>query len=208
MEVLDIPYAIKLIRKNEQQTEEWSGGTTTELAIYPEEANFHKRNFDWRLSTATVDTEQSSFTPFPGVWRFTMVLRGELSLLIEGQSALLLKSLEQASYSGDLETTSIGKAKNFNLMVTKGCDAKLHAFHLQKKVQNDYAIAPEKSEFRSFTEAFYCIDGKTAVTIGEKEKIELETGDLLQLSTMEPGERLDITFFPEEVQLVKAVVYT
>ena len=31
-------YSIELIRKEEQKTTNWSGGTTTELAIYPKDA--------------------------------------------------------------------------------------------------------------------------------------------------------------------------
>lgn len=58
---------IKVITKEQQKTSTWSGGTTTQLAIYPEDADYGKRNFTWRLSSATVEAEESVFTSLPGI---------------------------------------------------------------------------------------------------------------------------------------------
>ena len=63
----------------------WSGGTTTELFIYPEGATYEDRNFKFRLSIATVESETSEFTPLAGVKRTLMLLHGELTLKHEGQ---------------------------------------------------------------------------------------------------------------------------
>ena len=38
-------------------TTEWSGGTTTQLAISPERAAYGDREFLWRLSSATVELD-------------------------------------------------------------------------------------------------------------------------------------------------------
>ena len=47
----------------------WSGGSTTELFIWPEGADYGKREFTLRVSSARVDLEESDFTPLQGAWR-------------------------------------------------------------------------------------------------------------------------------------------
>ena len=42
---------------------QWSGGTTTQIAIAPQGAQYGDRTFLWRLSSATVDLDASDFTP-------------------------------------------------------------------------------------------------------------------------------------------------
>ena len=63
-------------------TTDWSGGTTTQLAIAPEEAVYAERDFLWRLSSAQVELEHSDFTPLPDYNRLISVLKGELELKI------------------------------------------------------------------------------------------------------------------------------
>ena len=71
--------SMKIYPASTQKTAKWSGGLTTELFIYPEGSAYSERNFDFRLSTATVEIETSVFTPLPHVQRTLMVL--ELSLI-------------------------------------------------------------------------------------------------------------------------------
>lgn len=66
--------------KKQHTTTKWSGGETTELFIYPENANYKAGNYQFRLSTATVEIEASTFTPLPGVDRTLIVLEGEMQL--------------------------------------------------------------------------------------------------------------------------------
>ena len=53
----------KLLTRDDYVTTNWSGGTTTQLAIAPEGAVYGDRNFLWRLSSATVELDHSDFTP-------------------------------------------------------------------------------------------------------------------------------------------------
>ena len=58
------PHLIHLT-KDDYVVSQWSGGTTTQLAIAPSGAQYGDRAFLWRLSSATVDLEESDFTPLP-----------------------------------------------------------------------------------------------------------------------------------------------
>ena len=43
----------------------WSGGTTTQIAIFPSDTPYSTRDFLWRVSSAVVTDEKSIFTPPP-----------------------------------------------------------------------------------------------------------------------------------------------
>lgn len=122
---------IHLIKSN-YEINEWSGGTTTELFIYPEGAEYAERNFHFRLSTATVEAEESTFTPLAGVNRTLMVLYGDLELDHEGHHSKKLGPFEQDHFKGDWNTCSRGKCVDFNLMCRGNTTGELNGFALQK----------------------------------------------------------------------------
>lgn len=100
-------------------TNRWSGGTTTELFIFPEKSSYADRNFDFRLSMATVEVEESDFTPLPNIFRKTLILDGEITLAHNGEEAEKFIKHSVATYDGGWKTKSVGKCTDFNLM-TKG----------------------------------------------------------------------------------------
>ena len=61
-------------------TTQWSGGATTQLAIAPKGAVYADRDFLWRLSSATVELDESDFTPLPAYDRVISTLRGDMVL--------------------------------------------------------------------------------------------------------------------------------
>ena len=110
----------QLITQEELKTTRWSGGTTTQLAIYPPLANYSKRNFQWRLSSAVVEDPTSTFTTLPGVARILLILEGSLQLHHAQQGDYHLNTYQQNSFWGDWHTTSQGKVTDFNLMLAQG----------------------------------------------------------------------------------------
>lgn len=80
-----------LLRPEDYVTTEWSGGTTTQLAIAPGDAVYADREFLWRLSSATVDLEESDFTPLPDYHRWISTLRGDMLLSHNGGAQLTLQ---------------------------------------------------------------------------------------------------------------------
>ncbi|MEG0261390.1 MAG: HutD family protein [Lysinibacillus sp.] len=201
-------YSIKLIRKNEQTTNEWSGGFTTQLAIYPEDANYIERNFKWRISSAIVEVEESIFTPLPNINRLIMVIDGEITLQHEGHHSVHLKPYEQDRFSGGWTTRSFGKVRDFNLMLSEGCSGELEAITVEKDSYH-FTVKPNNVDGRQIAEAFYCINGPFNITIDDQEVIDVEEGDLILLN----GEHLE-TSIPiklsnkaeDEVNIIRASV--
>ncbi len=101
----------------------WSGGSTTELFIWPEGADYAKREFTLRVSSARVDLEESDFTPLIGVTRYITPLSGGFALTHPGSAPVVMGPMsEPYRFSGEIPTHCVGKATDFNLMLkgTKG----------------------------------------------------------------------------------------
>lgn len=107
---------MKIIKSSTHQTTKWSGGLTTELFIYPEGSAYSERNFDFRLSTATVEIETSVFTSLKHVQRTLMVLEGQMELNHKGHHSTVLGPLDVDNFDGSWETSSKGTCIDFNLM--------------------------------------------------------------------------------------------
>ena len=85
---------ITFIPKSSQIELEWSGGTTCQLFIFPEDSTYSQRDFLFRISSAKVKFPSSTFTKLTGVSRVIMILDGELKLEHEGKYTKVLKKFE------------------------------------------------------------------------------------------------------------------
>ena len=108
-----------VVEQSDWKVSKWSGGTTSELYISPANSSFKLGDYKLRLSIASVEVEESTFTPLPGVSRTLTVLTGILKLEHKNQHSAILKPYEQDSFLGEWTTRSRGKVKDFNVM-TKG----------------------------------------------------------------------------------------
>lgn len=187
-------YEIDIIRKNEQSTSSWSGGITTQLAIYPGTSDYKERNFKWRLSSARVDIEESVFTSLPGIWRHIMIIEGEMELRHEGHHSILLKPFEQDSFSGGWTTQSKGRARDFNLMLGQGSKGKLETVFISKGMNAVLSIEPAGADFANAAEGFYCTAGSINVTVSNGHTYTLNEGDLMLIYMPESDECISAGF--------------
>jgi len=119
----------KIILPQDWNVSNWNGGTTSELLINPKGADFKKGDYSLRISIATVEVDESTFTSLENVDRVLTVLEGEIELIHEGHHSTVLKPYEQDSFSGNWSTKSIGKVRDFNVM-TKNNDVETIVFKL------------------------------------------------------------------------------
>lgn len=123
----------------------WSGGSTTELFIWPEGADYAKREFTIRVSSARVDLEESDFTPLMGVMRYITPLSGNFTLSHPGCEPVVMGPMAQPyRFSGEIPTHCVGKATDFNLML-KGAEGEMilcqEVWHLRPGFNCLYAVA-------------------------------------------------------------------
>lgn len=166
---------MKIIRINAdaQTVSRWSGGTTTQLAIFPEGAVYADRDFLWRISSAVVELPESDFTPLPDYDRILMILNGELTLSHDGGEEYTLHALEQTSFDGASHTYSRGQVTDFNLMMRKGrCTGRVEA----GKVDGDGSSLCLNAEYDKHL--FYCAGGEVQINVGN-ENCRLSVGDAL-----------------------------
>lgn len=135
---------MELISHNQQKTSTWSGGTTTELFIYPEDSVYSERNFDFRISTATVEVEESNFTQLPGYKRILMILQGDLFIEHKNQHSKTLHQYECDEFLGDWETKAKGKVIDFNLMMKAGWNGSLSIDTLSANSNKSYIYNESK----------------------------------------------------------------
>jgi environmental stress-induced protein Ves len=113
------------LTKQDYKVSQWSGGTTTEVFIWPEGSSYAAREFGLRISSATVDLPESDFTPLPGVMRYIVPLQGSFTLTHPGKQPVVMEPLCQPyRFSGEIPTHCVGKATDFNLML-KGTEGEM-----------------------------------------------------------------------------------
>jgi len=166
----------KIITSEHFKPSPWSGGTTLELFIHPPGADYQQRNFQFRLSTATVETEKSDFTLLPGISRKLMVLEGSISLSHEDRYSRQLEKFDIDSFEGDWKTSSLGKCTDFNLMTSGQTAGELSAIFLENEQNLRHKIKKSCDWF-----IIYLFSGKLRIDINNMIA-NLNKGDLLILN--------------------------
>jgi environmental stress-induced protein Ves len=162
----------------------WAGGTSTELFVFPAISSYHKQDFQFRLSRATVESEKSEFTTLKGVSRKMMVLDGEITICHEGHYSRQLKKFDTDEFMGDWKTSSVGKCTDLNLMTRGETTGSLKAIAIGKDQDVNYTIEGKCDWFFIYA---YC--GKATISTGNGIS-DINTGDLLM---MEPQATMVVT---------------
>lgn len=173
-----------LLKEENYNISKWTGGKTKELAIFPRASKYLDRDFIWRLSSATVELEESDFSKLPDYNRVIMVLEGSVVLTYDGKKTVRLKELEQDSFDGASRTKSFGKITDFNLMVRKGGDGIVDIIRPEGEAAEFGDTL--NSERNCTTHALYCKEGYFVVNAGEEQKM------------VNPGELFIMEFGGEE----------
>jgi len=135
-----------IITADKFNTINWSGGTSTQLYIYPETSAYSLRNFDFRLSTAKVEVDKSDFTPLPSVSRKIMILDGEIEIAHKNHYTKKLKEFDIDEFEGEWQTSSVGVCTDFNLMTRGKTEGELSSLTLLKEQTIDFPITDKYSK--------------------------------------------------------------
>lgn len=163
----------QIIKAESFITSTWNGGKTTELFIYPMTSKYATRNFHFRLSTATVNVEESTFTSLPGITRTLMVLDGEMTLTHKDHHQSKLGRFDSDNFKGDWNTSSRGKCSDFNLMTMGNTPGTVESLHVNKGKQVVFSFSDNIQYL-----IIYVYSGK--IKIGNET---IETGNLVVFET-------------------------
>lgn len=161
------------IRPEQFVVSQWSGGKTTQLAISPKDAVYADREFLWRLSSATVELEESDFTPLPDYNRLISVLDGEMRLDHGGAEQIHLQPYTVYSFDGGVPTHSEGRCVDFNLMLRKDrCCGSLQALCAQQPGSMSLTpVVQSPVNYPNCTLAIFCGSGGATVSVGERSAV-------------------------------------
>lgn len=171
---------IRKLTKDDYRVSMWSGGTTAQLAIYPETEEYADRNFLWRISSATVDLPESDYTALPDYDRFITPLNGQMILTHDGGSETDVKPLTIHEFDGAAATHCVGMCTDFNLMLRK---EKAQGFMQAVTLDSENGILIEPLT-KEQTMLFYVVSG-TAFLKDEDDVIELCAGESVLITDEE-----------------------
>ena len=171
---------IRKLTKDDYKVSTWSGGTTAQLAIYPETEEYADRNFLWRISSATVDLPESDYTALPDYDRFITPLNGQMILTHDGGSETDVKPLTIHEVDGAAATHCVGVCTDFNLMLRK---EKAQGFMQAVTLDSENGILIEPLT-KEQTMLFYVVSG-TAFLKDEDDVIELCAGESVLITDEE-----------------------
>lgn len=161
------------------KTSDWSGGTTKQLYIFPQNSDYSSLNFLYRISTASVVSEKSVFTVLPGVSRKLMILQGKITLNHDTLYSKELSVFDTDSFEGHRNTTSTGQCTDFNLMMREGAKGEISGLRLQPEQELDYKLEYcSKRLFVFVFEGFVSIDtGFDKITLKKEELLCVDDYD-------------------------------
>ena len=174
---------INLLRANDFQVSDWSGGKTKQLYLSPPTGHYGKREFDYRLSTATVELAESQFSDLSGFHRILMSLDHTLHLHnASRQEETVLAPFTPYFFEGSDSITSRGTCTDFNL---------IYSDHYQGQM---LAISNREEPSRDDEIQFIYALSDLMVTGTGLPSLNLETGQLLIVEKEAQETELQIMF--------------
>ncbi|PVX50854.1 HutD protein [Balneicella halophila] len=168
---------MKIQKITEFKTSEWAGGSTTELFIYPPNSDYLDRNFLFRLSSATVETDKSVFSDLSGYKRYIAPLEGRLNISHDEKNFKSLAINELYTFDGAIKTVSTGKCRDFNFMLKDG--HKGFANYTNLIPLEDLVLECEEKEIVWL----FSYKNKPTIQVSVKDKI-VDTLNLTQMSLL------------------------
>ena len=154
----------------------WAGGSVREFRVWPEEASVSSREFEFCISSATVETEESAFSDYSGYERVIVPLDGKMELTHDGADKVLLERYQPYAFDGGARTRSRGKVKDFNVIMQKDrCSGNVFVVSLPP----GGAIHSGTGGGERRTEFFYCAEGGFWPDCGMPDQVPVGEGGVL-----------------------------
>ena len=173
------------------------GGSTTEIAIYPETSDISSTGFIWRVSIAEVAVD-GPFSRFPGIDRHIMTIAGHgMRLEAELRATIdLSQRFVPRQFSGDWDVEGRlvdGPVRDFNLMVarTRGTGTlSVDQISARKRYTADgNTLLLYVLEGDATAEARVIAEGDTLVLTGHETATVTPASDVLRLAVVRVREK-------------------
>ncbi len=166
---------MKILKSSDYQTSIWTGGTTTQLYIFPENEMFADKTFLFRISSAKIEMEHSDFSQFTDYKRLILTLDRTIRLRHNGGIEMELNPLQIHNFDGNWVTSSEGKCRDFNLIFRPELSGNIEVIHLKKNKKYLFCRAQDE-QFR-LTFLYKGILNSDDILVAEEESIILKEDD-------------------------------
>ena len=168
------------IKAEHLKTASWAGGTTTQLFIEPATATYTAFNFDFRVSFATVEVPESTFTFMPSVTRHLMILKGELAIDHLQRYSKVLRCFDTDTFNGEWPTKAKGQVMDFNLMTRGGTEGKLDKVSVGKNERRRFTGLGnwDSRQLKKQYLGFFVFEGWVHLEIAQ-QVLKADTGDFI-----------------------------
>lgn len=167
---------VEQYKTSDYQETSWSGGRTTQLYLFPTQSSYGERNFQFRLSTASMDTEQSTFTSLPSYHRILLSLDQTIVLQdMSSEEQVTLAPYQIHRFEGEQSIQCVGKAQDFNIIFDDSVQA-----DLQVMEENKWVVECE-ADFRfiyALVNLDFHIEGWGSGHLAAKELLVVMTNEL------------------------------
>lgn len=178
---------ITLLKSSDFQVSDWSGGKTKQLYLSPPTGHYGKRDFDYRLSTATVELAESQFSDLSGFHRILMSLDHTLHLHnASRQEETVLAPFTPYFFEGSDSITSRGTCTDFNLIYSDHYQGQMLAISDREELSQDETI-----------QFIYALSDLMVTGTG-LSSLNLETGQLLIVEKETQETELQIMFSSDQ----------
>ena len=177
---------IEIIKVNDLEKSMWSGGTTTQIFIRPENMTV-KDDFNYRISQASIEGGESTFTFFNEYSRYLVILEGDVFISHNDEEYQKLEPFQKHSFDGNIKTKSKceGRVIDFNI-IYKSQLGKINFDIINTKENKKIEIASntfiynhENTSKISIKNKEYKLDSREIMLIKNDENIEIEVSGLL-----------------------------
>ena len=167
LEVIELQH----LKQTDYAVSTWKGGTTKQIAIYPPNALYAEHNFLWRVSSATVESDESTFTNLPDYDRQIATLDTGICLSHDGIEYTALKPFEVYSFDGGVVTHAKGHCIDFNLMLRKErAFGKIRALRLDG-AQRISLLEDNRIDNMRKSIICYCVKGEAKLSVNEQSML-------------------------------------
>lgn len=183
----------------------WAGGSSSQIFIYPENSIFNEHTFLWRISTASLEADSSTFTCFGGYHRILHLLTGESQLHFGDGRLYTLHPDDEVSFKGSDFVQSYGQASDLNLIMADGVWGETNTLKWKSAACWERSI-PYGGDAGKCQCVLYIAEG----TVKIAEKI-LHAGDSIVLADLDTSESrsfsLELCPLSESVKAIECTIY-
>ncbi|KRM30668.1 hypothetical protein FC83_GL001804 [Agrilactobacillus composti DSM 18527 = JCM 14202] len=162
---------VEHLSSDSYEVSEWTGGKTTELFLFPELTSYSKRNFEIRISSATIELAESTFSDLTGYRRTLIPLTDPITLIFDN-AVKRVNPFQQVQFAGSEAVRAHGCTTDFNVMTSPRWQQHLTVIETNSKIS-----------FRTTMVVFYLVYGNLELKIqNSKGAVQMIAGDFVAIS--------------------------